>query len=289
MRLPFAVYTATEGYCWTAGRSHDRAMLERLRRAVGKTPDFDYGASPCCGAVNDGDTVAVYRFMRAEKWDSKGRNAAYLALSFFPRALAGAVDVGRLLALEPFRAPLRCPPDWLDYEGPGAEASGFDPEAEGCSGTTPNLSSAGSVFQTPFAGVLRMRLDDGASSCRVAYRRPEPQLTECAPPLKAQAATSEVEAATANRRPEPKVQGPRLFKRAAWVAAASALFVCGFYWRATNCGKRAARITISKPVIETARHGERCNSRFSWLFAADGHWRGLSGCPGPQVGKDGEL
>ncbi len=282
MRLPFAVYTATEGYGWSAGRSHDRATLERMRRAVGKTPDFDYGAPGCCGAVNEGDMVAVYRFMRAEKWDSKGRNAAYLALSFFPRASAKDVDVERLLALEPFRVPMREPPEWLEYEGPGASASGFDPETEESSGAALDLACAGSVFMKPFAGQLIVRRDEGAVSCRVTYRRSQPMLNELATPPAAHDVLREAEAYGTSAEPAPARRGSRVFARAVLAAVALALFFVGVYWRAKRCGKSDA---VVAPVCEHAGLGARCGDDYMWLFDADGHWQGVTGCMFPLEGK----
>jgi len=284
MRLPFAVYTATEGYGWSAGRSHDRATLERMRRAVGKTPDFDYGAPGCCGAVNEGDMVAVYRFMRAEKWDSKGRNASYLALSFFPRLQARDIDIARLLELEAFRVSMREPPEWLEYEGPGADASGFDPETEECSVAALELACAGSVFMKPFEGQLILRRDEGAASCRVTYRRSQPMLNEPAPPPAAHDVLRETEAYATSATPAPARCGSRVFARTVLVAAALALFFGGVYWRAKRCGKSVA---IVAPVCENAGRGERCGDDYLWLFDADGHWQGVTGCLMPLEGKDG--
>jgi hypothetical protein len=284
MRLPFAVYTAYDGYGWAAGLTHGRATLERLRRAVGKTPDFDYGAPPCCGTVSDGDTVAVYRFMRAERWDSKGRNATYLALSYFPRASAKDVDVERLLAFEPFRVPLREPPEWLEYDGPGADASGFDPETEESSGAALDLSCVGSVFMKPFAGQLLVRRDEGAASCRVTYRRLQPVLNEPAPPPATNVVLRETEEYATSATPAPARRGLRVFAHAVLVAAALALFVGGVYWRATRCGTSGA---IVAPVCENTGRGGRCGDDYLWLFDADGHWQGLTGCLMPLEGKDG--
>ena len=280
MRLPFAVYTATEGYGWAAGRSHDRATLERMRRAVGKTPEFDYGAPGCCGVVNEGEMVAVCRFMRAEKWDSKGRNAAYLALSFFPRASAKDVNVERLLALEPFTVPMRDPPEWLDYEGPGSNASGFDPESEDCSRVALDLACVGSVFEKPFDGTLHVRRNEGEACCRVTYLCPQPILNETAPSPATHDVLGETEAYGTSATPARC--GSRVFARAVLVAVALALFFVGVYWQAKRCGKSDA---VVAPVCEHAGLGARCGDDYMWLFDADGHWQGVTGCMFPLEGK----
>lgn len=80
MKLPFAVYTAREGYAWQSGTEAGLAKLERLRKAIGKMPEFDFGDSASSGLLNIGDDVVLYRFMRQENADFKGRDAVYLDL-----------------------------------------------------------------------------------------------------------------------------------------------------------------------------------------------------------------
>lgn len=270
MKLPFAVYTAVEGYGWSAGLTHGRPTLERLRRAVGKTPDFDFGASPCCGAVSAGDTVTVYRFMRAERWDFKGRNAAYLALSFFPRALAAGVDFERLLGLEPFRVPLREPPEWLEYEGEGSSISGYDPESDtGAGAVAVNLSCAGCVFQKAFPGTLRISREESAKGgrCMVAYRRPalEPVLISPAPVA--------MEGPVAVPERTVSVHKKRFDMRIAVVAATLALMTCGVcLWMFHGSrDKREERIDSAAMFLV------ECGATAEWLFDEGGMWRGLSG------------
>ncbi|MDD4737448.1 MAG: hypothetical protein PHP44_15225, partial [Kiritimatiellae bacterium] len=192
------------------------------------------------------------------------------------------VDVERLLALEPFRVPMREPPEWLEYEGPGASASGFDPESEECSRAALELACAGSVFIIPFAGQLIVRRDEGAVSCRVTYRRSQPMLNELATPPAAHDVLREAEAYGTSAEPAPARRGSRVFARAVLAAVALALFFVGVYWRAKRCGKSDA---IVAPVCENAGRGERCGDDYLWLFDADGHWQGVTGCMFPLEGK----
>jgi len=179
MQLPFAVYTARQGARWISGPSDDRAALERFRRAAGKMPEFDMGDPPSCGVINAGDTVVVYRFMCAKKADFRGRDAPYLALTYFPRSIAAGIDIERLLALEPFAAPLADPPSAISYDGGASAPSSFDPQAFP---PPPHLdapvdfSSAGALFASPFDGVLRLSRTEPvrAASLAVSYAPPAP-------------------------------------------------------------------------------------------------------------------
>jgi hypothetical protein len=114
MKLPFAVFTAREGYAWQSGLSAGLAKLDAFRRAIGKMPETDYGEPMTAGIATAGDEAIVWRFMREEKADNRGRDALYLALTFFPRTQAADIDVEALLATPPFSATVRNPPDEVD-------------------------------------------------------------------------------------------------------------------------------------------------------------------------------
>ena len=117
MKLPFAVFTARAGYAWQSGLSAGLAKLDGFRRVIGKMPEADYGEPMTAGIATAGDEAIVWRFMREEKADNRGRDALYLALTFFPKTQAADIDVEALLAIPLFSATVRNPPDEVDYPG----------------------------------------------------------------------------------------------------------------------------------------------------------------------------
>jgi hypothetical protein len=175
MKLPFAVYTAREGYQWISGIDAGLPQLEKLRRAIGKLPEFDFGDSPSCGAVNSGDTVAVYRFMRERQGDFRGRDSLYLALTYFEKSVAGSINFDELLSLELFTSPLREPPSFLEYKGDVLVDPEFAPDK---SSPEIGLDSAGMLYAKLTVGSLQLVQKEGARLCAVKYVPPLAETAE---------------------------------------------------------------------------------------------------------------
>lgn len=179
MKLPFAVYTARDGYAWQSGTEAGTGKLERLRKAIGKMPEFDFGDSASSGMLNAGDDIVLYRFMRQEKADSHGRAALYLAMTFFPHDDARFINADSALSSPPFSHPLKDPPSWFDYQGPPAVPSDFVVPKNNCNDSfdqAGSMASAGFVFSKPLIGNLhisRKEPNDG-KGCLFQYRRPAP-------------------------------------------------------------------------------------------------------------------
>jgi hypothetical protein len=231
MELPFAVFTARQGARWISGPTGDHAALEGFRRAVGKMPEFDMGDPPSCGVVNSGDTAVVYRFMCARKADFRGRDAPYLALTYFPRSLAASIDIESLLALIPFAAPLADPPSSISYDGGASAPSALDPRSfppPGRLATTDGFSSTGALFAIPFDGVLRLSRTEPArsASLAVSYVPPQPSAPFASP----SAVPSPQIRPPSPGMPEQSASMPPPFfrrhaRRACYAAAAAALLI----------------------------------------------------------------
>ena len=184
MKLPFAVYTAREGYAWQSGTEAGLAKLERFRKAIGKMPEFDFGDSASSGLLNVGDDVVLYRFMRQKNADFKGRDAVYLAMTYFTRPEARFVDADAVLKVFPFVEPLPDPPSDFDYCGSAALPTDFAVPAEsatGCFHPEGHMASAGFVVAQPFPGILHVSRAEPANGKGAAYRY---QLARPASPAK---------------------------------------------------------------------------------------------------------
>jgi|GEM_PF-2559509 len=159
MKLPFCVYTARHGYDWQSGLENGREKLERFRQSVGKMPEFDYGDPESCGFINLKDDVIAYRYMHQQNADNSGRDAAYLAMTFFSREDARFINAEILFLTYPFNEPLATPPSSFEYQGSAAVPINFDfpvvSKSEDFSkeGT---LASAGFLFSKDFSGTLRV-------------------------------------------------------------------------------------------------------------------------------------
>ena len=179
MKLPFAVYTARDGYAWQSCTEAGTAKLERLRKAIGKMPEFDFGDSASSGVLNAGDEIVLYRFMRQEKADSHGRAALYLAMTFFPRDNARFINADSALSSPPFAQPLKDPPSWFDYQGPPAVPSDFlvpENNGNGSFDQAGSLATAGFVFSKPINGNLHIsrKEPNEGKGCLFQYRSPTP-------------------------------------------------------------------------------------------------------------------
>lgn len=204
MKLPFAVYTAREGYAWQSGTESGTGKLERLRRAIGKMPEFDFGEPASSGILNVGEEIVLYRFMRAEKADSKGRDATYLALTYFSRSQARFLNAEGVLGAYPFAEPLVQPPSEFEYGGAAALPTDFEvPGQAGAGQFDPggSLAAAGFVFSHPFTGTLHViRQDPPARGKGVEYRYQPARAAEgMIPAVEAAVSCADSERHTANR------------------------------------------------------------------------------------------
>ena len=75
MKLPFAVYTARDGYAWQSGTEAGTGKLERLRKAIGKMPEFDFGDSASSGMlVAATGSGAIFRDIGVTRLSADGRS-----------------------------------------------------------------------------------------------------------------------------------------------------------------------------------------------------------------------
>jgi hypothetical protein len=169
MRLPLAIHTARQGYAWLNQGQQDYSLLERFRKAIGKMPDIDCGEPLSCGALNFDEWVVVFRFMVEKGGDFRGRDCLYLALTYFQRSVASSVNIARLLEVSELSAPLREPPSTIDYGAgdslPCQVDHGLDPSD---AWKLVEFVTAGSAFQQPFEGVLRLQQVEG-KDCMVSF------------------------------------------------------------------------------------------------------------------------
>lgn len=169
--LPFLVYAAREGYGWVNGRAVPIALREQFRRAAGKMPDFDLKGTPgTCGVVNVGEWVLAYRFMRQVAGDSRGRDCAYLAMTYVQAGEAGEINADELLLEPAFKAPQKTPPDTIGYAGgKGVKTAWRAPSQSGCGvfDASGSLSAACGAVGGVTDGALRISRsepDDGRGS-----------------------------------------------------------------------------------------------------------------------------
>lgn len=225
MKLPFAVYTARQGYAWQSGAEHGRENPERFRRAIGKMPEFDFGETGSRGVINVQDTIVAYRFMRQAKADSAGRDAAYLALTFFSREQARFIDADALFGNAPFNEPLQHPPSSLEYTGGPAIPGDFSLPTRSASGAVSSqssLSSVGFVFSQPIPGTLRIYLPETPQAKPLfEYALATPQRT--APLIKATPQTPTSSSATDAPISPPVVIHSDFWKAIALVAVIVAI------------------------------------------------------------------
>ncbi len=180
--LPFLVYAAREGYGWVNGCTVPIALREQLRRTAGKMPDFDMqGAPGTCGVVNVGEWVLAYRFMRQIAGDSRGRDCAYLAMSYVKASEAGEINADALL-LEPlFKTPQKTPPDTIAYAGGKGPGTAWQvPSQSGCGmfDARGSLSAACGAVGGVTEGTLRISRsepEDGRGSRFEYVKKTEPQ------------------------------------------------------------------------------------------------------------------
>lgn len=119
MTLPLAIYTAEHGLAWRgATREIPYSELDACRCLLGPVPDFDSGEPGYAGVAAVGGRVFVIRCFLAEKWDFRGRDSLYLAVTWLPREQAATVNFGALLESPKLSVPLRNPPETFAWTPP---------------------------------------------------------------------------------------------------------------------------------------------------------------------------
>ena len=250
MKLPFAVYTAREGYQWISGLDAGLARLEQFRRSIGKLPEFDFGDPLSCGAVNFGDTVVAYRFLKEEKGDFRGRDSLYLALTYFDKSVAGSINFDELLSNELFLIPLREPPSELSYDGGFAVDSGF--ALDGVVGRI-GLDSVGILYEKIDGGRLKVIQLEGDQNCTVKYL---PPVVEVEPDGRSEV-ISEDAAIPENRSCHTGRESYRVLIVLSTLLFVVFLFGCYVLWmRLMSDGEGGTQnMEINKPVTSLTKDG----------------------------------
>ena len=117
MTLPLAIYTADHGLSWTYPKQEiGFAELDACRTALGPLPDFDLGEPGYEGVWVTAERVFVIVCQSAPKWDFRGRDATYLAVTWMSRQEADGVDFDALLATPALRQPTKNPPAFIQVQ-----------------------------------------------------------------------------------------------------------------------------------------------------------------------------
>ena len=117
MTLPLAIYTADHGLSWTYPKQEiGFAELDACRTALGPLPDFDLGEPGYEGVWVTAERVFVIVCQSAPKWDFRGRDATYLAVTWMSRQEADRVDFEALLATPALRQPTKTPPTFIQVQ-----------------------------------------------------------------------------------------------------------------------------------------------------------------------------
>lgn len=114
MKIPLAVYTATEGFDWQPGSSYTRVELNRYKEMIGKFPDILMEQIPYGGVFVCDGRLVFYRFHVFVRGDSRGRDALYCILGSVSLADGRRLDLGRVLNAREFASPMRPFPVELD-------------------------------------------------------------------------------------------------------------------------------------------------------------------------------
>ncbi len=115
MTLPLAIYTADHGLAWTYPKQEiGFAELDACRTALAPLPDFDMGEMGYEGVWVTAECVFVMVCQSAPKWDFRGRDATYLAVTWMTREGAKDVDFEVLLSHPALRTPTKNPPPFID-------------------------------------------------------------------------------------------------------------------------------------------------------------------------------
>lgn len=117
MRSPLAILTAVHGLDWVLKpRCISVQELDICRTAFGRFPDFDAGETGFEGIAVCGGRVFIARCIKARKWDFKGRDAVYLAVTWMSKTAFEEVNVNSVFALPYFQLPMRNPPSEFEFD-----------------------------------------------------------------------------------------------------------------------------------------------------------------------------
>lgn len=115
MTLPLAIYTANHGLEWTYPKQEiGFAELDSCRTALAPLPDFDMGEAGYEGVWVTAERVFAVVCQSAPKWDFRGRDATYLAVTWMSREEAKGVDFEVLLSHPALRTPTKNPPSFIE-------------------------------------------------------------------------------------------------------------------------------------------------------------------------------
>lgn len=117
MTLPLAIYTADHGLAWTYSKQEiGFAELDACRTALGPLPDFDLGESGYEGVWVTAERVFVIVCQSAPKWDFRGRDATYLAVTWMSREESKGVDVDALIRSDALQIPTKTPSSFFQFQ-----------------------------------------------------------------------------------------------------------------------------------------------------------------------------
>ena len=110
MKLPLAIYSAEQGLSW----KYDSALisyeeLDACRTALRPLPNFNIGESEYEGVVAKRDRIFLIRCFKALKWDFRGRDATYLAVTWFERSRVMEVNFAHVFLSPEFTEPSHNP------------------------------------------------------------------------------------------------------------------------------------------------------------------------------------
>ncbi len=115
MTLPLAIYTANHGLAWTYPKQEiGFAELDTCRTALAPLPDFDMGEAGYEGVWVTAERVFAVVCQSAPKWDFRGRDATYLAVTWMTREEAKGVDFEVLLSHPVLCTPTKNPPSFIE-------------------------------------------------------------------------------------------------------------------------------------------------------------------------------
>ena len=118
--IPFAVYTAWQGYAWSSiPEDVTREEMDILYRKIGeKRPDFMGAGDSYEGVYYNNGLLSAFRMQSVQKWDSVGRDADYCAFAFMGPDVAQDFDFGYMLGMSSFNTPTHEPQNFIEYDGP---------------------------------------------------------------------------------------------------------------------------------------------------------------------------
>ena len=117
MTLPLAIYTAKYGLAWQyPERDISIRELSDSLAMFGEFPDFDSGDLGFEGMAIKSGRVYLVRCFRAEKWDFRGRDAIYFAVTWLPYEDLRKINKEDVFRSECFCVPMHNPPRCFEVE-----------------------------------------------------------------------------------------------------------------------------------------------------------------------------